>query len=185
MVQVYLGLAAGGRLWLRRLASPPAVTSHLLEPALLASEVMDIVKYVKECYVLCLDHFVIVDKCVVAAPLRWVSTVIHVDHLCRRQAPHATTAASAIASVPLIGLLCDLGYSIRFSAMKLVLFSCCYCVSVANWGVIGWCSVGCRGCSRVPSADNASSTAAKLPNSTHSPNSRKLLVLNNGQNHKL
>ena len=73
VVQVYLGLAAGaagGRLWLRRLASPPAVTSHLLEPALLASEVMDIVKYVKECYVLCLDHFVIVDKCVVAAPLR-------------------------------------------------------------------------------------------------------------------
>ena len=99
MVQVYLGLAAGGRLWLRRLASPPAVTSHLLEPALLASEVMDIVKYVKECYVLCLDHFVIVEKFVVAAPSCWAWTVIHVDHLCRRQAPHATTAASAIASV--------------------------------------------------------------------------------------
>ena len=77
-MQVYLGLAAGaagGRLFLRRPASPPAVTSHLLEPALLASEVMDIVKYVKECYVLCLDHFVIVDICVVAAPSRWASTV--------------------------------------------------------------------------------------------------------------
>ena len=82
MVQVYLGLAAGatgGRLWLRRLASPPALTSHLLEPALLVSEVMDIVKYVKECYVLCLDHIVIVDICVVAALSRWASTPVHED----------------------------------------------------------------------------------------------------------
>merc|ERR1712082_575124 len=83
----------------------------------------------------------------------------------------------------LIGLLCDLEYSIRFSAMKLVLFLCCYYVSVAIWGVIGWCSMGSRGCSRGPSADDASRTFPALLPSNHSPNSRKLLVLNNGQNH--
>ena len=49
MVHVYLGLVAeepGGRLWLRHFASLLAVISQLLEPALQASEVKDIVIYV-------------------------------------------------------------------------------------------------------------------------------------------
>ena len=51
-----------------------------------------------------------------------------------------------------------------------------------GWGRYG---VGPRGSDKAATADDTSSTAAKLPNSSHSTNSRKLLVLNNGQIHKL
>ncbi len=66
---------------------------------MLASEVMDIVKYVKECYVLCLDHVVIVDICVVAAPSRWALTPVHEDVAPADVKAPLRYTSSAIASV--------------------------------------------------------------------------------------